>query len=123
VRGNHQVMRRPMPFGPVSKAGPTRRRFLAAGLVAATAMPLPGAAEVSQQVVDGAAAFIADLADRAIAVLSLPDDTLEQREDAFRQLLRQYFALDFIGRFVLAANWRRATPEQQQEYLALFSEW
>ena len=36
--------------------------------------------------------------------------------------MRKAFNLDYIGRFVLGATWRRATPEQRADYLELFGE-
>ena len=71
---------------------------------------------------DGAVRHIEWLGQQAIATLSRPQMTLEEREAAFRNLLRQGFDLDFIGRFVLGTYWRRATPEQQADYLNLFGE-
>lgn len=67
--------------------------------------------------------FIEQLASKAIKVLSSPDGSLEEREDKFRTLLRNDFAMKDIGRFVVGTYWRRMNPEQRGEYLKLFSEW
>ena len=72
--------------------------------------------------VEVAAQFIDRLGNQAIETLRSPNLTLEQREARFRGLLAEGFDLAFIGRFVLGKYWRRATPGQQSEYLALFGE-
>lgn len=72
--------------------------------------------------VQGAAQFIRQLGDEAVATLQAPNLTLDQREARFRGLLAEGFDLAFIGRFVLGRYWRAASPEQQSDYLALFSE-
>ncbi len=66
--------------------------------------------------------FIRTLADRAIATLSaegLPSDVRRQK---FRDLFREGFAINGIGRFVLGRHWRRASADEQTEYLALFED-
>lgn len=70
-----------------------------------------------------ASQFIQKLADQAIAVLNQQSLPLAQREQRFRQLLREGFDLPFIARFVLGRYWRRATPEAQQDYLSVFGEY
>ncbi len=70
-----------------------------------------------------ASAFIKRLGNEAISVLQAPGTTLEQREARFRGLLAQGFDMPFIGRFVLGRYWRSATPEQQSEYLQVFTEY
>lgn len=67
--------------------------------------------------------FIEQLASQAIKVLSSPNGSLKEREDKFRTLLRNDFAMKDIGRFVVGTYWRRMTPEQRTEYLNLFGEW
>ena len=91
----------------------SRRTFflssLAVGLIPASAK-----AEASAEAVQGASQFIQWLAQQA---------TLETREAEFRRLLSQGFAMPFIGRFVLGRYWRTATPEQREDYQALFAEY
>jgi phospholipid transport system substrate-binding protein len=67
--------------------------------------------------------FIEQLASQAIKVLSSPNGSLKEREDKFRTLLRNDFAMKDIGRFVAGTYWRRMDPAQRDEYLKLFSEW
>ena len=67
--------------------------------------------------------FIEQLASQAIRVLSNPNGSLREREEKFRDMLRDDFAMDQIGRFVVGGYWRRMNPEQQKTYLKLFGEW
>ncbi|MDP6885085.1 MAG: ABC transporter substrate-binding protein, partial [Rhodospirillales bacterium] len=70
-----------------------------------------------------ASQFIRDLGDQAIQVLQTPGLTLEQREGRFREILRQGFNVDFIGRFVIGKHWRKATAQQKTDYQQLFGEY
>ena len=89
-------------------------------LFAAVAAPAPAAAQVAP---DDAKNFIQSMGDQAIAVLQQKAMSLEQREEKFRDILSDGFAIPLIGRFVLGALWPKATPEQQTQYLSLFQEW
>lgn len=100
----------------------SRRRFFLTSL-AVGMLPASARAEASPEAVKGASAFIQWLADQAIAVLGASNSTLETREAEFRRLLGQGFALPFISRFVLGRYWRTATPEQREDYQALFAEY
>ena len=71
----------------------------------------------------GASRFIRDLGDQAIQVLQTPNLTLEQREGRFREILRQGFNVDFIGRFVIGKHWRKASAQQKADYQQLFGEY
>jgi phospholipid transport system substrate-binding protein len=68
------------------------------------------------------AKFIQNLGNRAITVIANKSLTPEQREEQYRQILRDSFDLQTIGRFALGNNWNMATPQQQQEYMKLFEE-
>jgi phospholipid transport system substrate-binding protein len=89
-----------------------------AGLVAG-AVPIR-AAETAEH---DAIALIRSLGDQAIAVLGAKEVSLAQREDRFRELFKDSFAIERIGRFALGRYWKNATPQQRTEYLTLFSEW
>ena len=71
----------------------------------------------------GASEFIRELGNRAIATSQTPSMSLEEREAHFRGLLREGFDVRFIGRFSLGAHWRRASREQQRDYLEVFSDY
>lgn len=99
----------------------SRRLFVTAAL--GVVLPLHRAgAEAPPEQVQGAAGFIAWLAEQAIAVLRSDQGSLEQREAALRQLLVQGFDVAFIGRFVLGKYWRQVSTEQQHDYFELFRE-
>ena len=71
----------------------------------------------------GASQFIRDLGDQAIQVLQTQGLTLEQREGRFREILRQGFNVDFIGRFVIGRYWRKASAQQKADYQQFFGEY
>jgi phospholipid transport system substrate-binding protein len=66
--------------------------------------------------------FIRTLGQQAVGVLSEKSIPMADREAKIRDLLRRSFDLETIGRFVLSKHWRTATPDQQADYLSLFSE-
>lgn len=66
--------------------------------------------------------FIENLADEAIAALTAPDISRNEREARARALLADNFAVPAIGQFVLGRYWRVATEEQRTEYLQLFEQ-
>jgi len=66
--------------------------------------------------------FIQNLGDKAIAVLADKALSPEERNQRFRQMLRDSFDLMTIGRFVIGRNWNAASPDQQKEYMRLFEE-
>ena len=91
----------------------TRWRYLLVlGILLAFAVPAlnPVSAE------DGPDDFIRLVAEEAIKSLTNERITVTQREDHFRQLLRQTFELKLIARFTLGRFWRRASAAQQKEY-------
>jgi phospholipid transport system substrate-binding protein len=79
---------------------------------------------IGRSALDGQAAqaFIEGLADKAIAALTPPDIPQAEREARARQLLRENFAIETIGQFVLGRHWKAATPEERDEYIQLFEE-
>ena len=72
---------------------------------------------------DQATQFIQDLATKALNVLRDKSMSEEDREKVFHGMLKDGFDMNFIGRFVLGINWRKASPQQQDEYQALFNEY
>ena len=67
--------------------------------------------------------FIQELADSGVAMLETADGAAAGREAEFRNLVRRGFALDAIGRFVVARHWRKMDGDQQAEYQEMFAEW
>ena len=70
---------------------------------------------------DEPATFIQGLGDQTIQILQNKQMGQKEREAAFSKLFTQGFDVDYIGRFVLGRYWNVATPQQQQDYLKLFS--
>jgi phospholipid transport system substrate-binding protein len=70
----------------------------------------------------GAKVFIRVLADKAIASLTAKEISKAQREQRFRALMLENFAISGIGKFVLGRYWPRATEMEQAEYLKLFED-
>ncbi len=69
-----------------------------------------------------ARAFVSTLGTEAIQVLG-PSVSAAQRLARFRELFRNDFDVPGIGQFVLGRYWRTATPQEQQDFLALFQEY
>lgn len=70
-----------------------------------------------------AAKFIQSLGNRAIETLQQTNLSMAQREQVFRRLLGEGFALDLLGRFALGRYWRTATPSERSDYIALFADY
>lgn len=68
----------------------------------------------------GARAFLEALSERAVVKLTDPSAGDGEKEDRFRDLMAEGFDLPLIGKFVLGANWKSATPEQQKEFADVF---
>lgn len=92
-------------------------------LLLAAALPPASARAETGTPPDVAASFVNQLGAATLKVLQTTDGSLSAREAQVRNLLRSNFALEQIGRFVLGRTWREATPQQQREYLQLFSEY
>ena len=64
--------------------------------------------------------------DRAVAVLKNPglklDGKKKERRDQIRQALLPRFDFTEMARRSLGAHWRHRTPEEQREFVALFSD-
>jgi phospholipid transport system substrate-binding protein len=97
-----------------------RRTVLTAGAMATASLLLAGLTRPASAQSDGAAAFIDDMAKRAIGILQAGGAATAQGKAEFTRILNQGFDLPTIGRFVLGRYWNSATPQQQQEYMDLF---
>jgi phospholipid transport system substrate-binding protein len=85
-------------------------------LFAVSLAPLPAKAA------DDAAAFIAGLGEKTLALLNqkLPPDQLEPK---FREILHEGFDVEQISRFVLGPYWRSADDAQKKEFVKLFEDY
>lgn len=100
----------------------TRRQFVTtavAALLTTLVMGGPAGASVAPE---AAKAFVARLADKAVAALTDPRAPLTEREVRFRRLLNEYFDVRAIGEWVLGRYWKQATPVEREDYLKLFEE-
>lgn len=71
---------------------------------------------------DGATEFIKVLTKDAITMLTGKDITKAERAKRFRALMLKNFSLKGIAKFVLGRHWRKASEDQQKEYLKLFED-
>ena len=66
--------------------------------------------------------FIESLGEETIGAITNPDVSEDLRLTEFERLFSKGFDVNTISRFVLGRYWRRATPQQREEYQALFAE-
>ncbi|MAF95094.1 MAG: toluene tolerance protein [Rhodospirillaceae bacterium] len=101
-----------------------RRRFLAVLLgpafIFVLVLPPGGAFAAGSEARAGA--FIQSLFLEAIESLTQPDTSREERIKRFRRLFNAHFAVRSIGKFVLGRHWRKASKDEQAEYLNLFED-
>lgn len=71
---------------------------------------------------DNATSFVQDLEKEAVASLTDTSKSRSARVEAFRSLFRDKFAVDVIGRWTLGRSWRKASKEEQKEFLELFED-
>lgn len=81
-----------------------------------------GGIAASANSLEASSAFVKQLGDRTIEVLTNESYSAEDRMAHYRDLLRDGFAVNTIARFALGRHWRSATPELREEYLALFQD-
>jgi len=99
-----------------------RTRILAAGVVILVALFAWENRAHSTEKATQASTFIEGLAGEAVNALTASDVSPEEREQLFRNLLNENFAVTTIGQWVLGRYWAKATVEQRREYLQLFEE-
>ncbi|MDP6390327.1 MAG: ABC transporter substrate-binding protein [Alphaproteobacteria bacterium] len=68
-------------------------------------------------------AFVKDLGDRAIEMLTSKETSKDEQERRFRTLLREGFAIDKIGKFVLGKYRRKASKGEIEDFLLLFEDY
>jgi phospholipid transport system substrate-binding protein len=95
----------------------SRRTFMAAAAFAAAAIGLGGSPSYAKT---DLGAFVVEVADHAITALSSATATDAARAAALKPVLEQYFDMPGIAKHTLGAYWKKATPEQQQNYIQAF---
>ena len=101
-----------------------RRRFLAvllgAAFILVLSLPPGGAFAAGLEV--RAEAFIQSMAQEALESLTQQGTSREERIKRFRKMFNAHFAVRSIGKFVLGRFWRKASKNEQAEYLNLFED-
>ena len=70
----------------------------------------------------GASTFVMALANDAITNLTGNALTDLQRQEKLRGILKSYFDVNSIGKWVLGRHWRKASAAERLEYLGLFED-
>ncbi|MEO5338271.1 MAG: ABC transporter substrate-binding protein [Magnetospirillum sp. WYHS-4] len=99
----------------------SKRMFLAGAFALALAAGMPAWATAGD-FSTGAKSFLQSLGDRVIEELTPKNIDRAERERRFRSILKEHFAVEAIGQWVLGASWRKANDAEKQEYLALFED-
>jgi phospholipid transport system substrate-binding protein len=69
-----------------------------------------------------ASQFVSNLGDTALMSLTAKNVPRAVRENRVREILRNNFDIQTIGRFALGTHWKETSDAQRQEYLALFED-
>ncbi|HCS70256.1 MAG TPA: hypothetical protein DIW51_09855, partial [Rhodospirillaceae bacterium] len=114
-----------LPHGPVyatrlEETVPMLRRHILTAFLATALMAFAPRAVCAEVTTDEVKTFVNTMASSAISSLTGKDIAREVRKERFRALVNDFFAVKSIGKWVLGRHWRRATPEQREEYLTLF---
>jgi phospholipid transport system substrate-binding protein len=97
----------------------TRRGFIAAAAFAAAVSIFKPLAWADQAALES---FINSLSQKAITELQSAG-TDKERAAKLLPILRQYFDMPKLAKHTLGAYWKRATPEEQTEYVEVFTEY
>lgn len=104
-------------------ARPTARWLLSLALVCGLAVTTLFVAPPAVASAEGRSSqFVERLGRDAISMLSDEGLSREARLAGFRQLLRDGFALEAIGRFVLGRHWTQASADQRTAFLTAFED-
>jgi phospholipid transport system substrate-binding protein len=87
--------------------------FTAAGLI----RPAEAQTDISR-----AATFIQTTGQELVAAINDQSRDLPARRQQVAAILRRAVDIEGVGRFILGRWWRTASPQEQQEYMALFEE-
>ncbi|MGE5548791.1 MAG: phospholipid-binding protein MlaC [Solirubrobacterales bacterium] len=98
----------------------SRRKLFSVAAAALAVVVAGGSAHADNA--QEARAFIQKLADTAMTTVAAKNIGDDERNQRFRTLFVDNFDLPEIGKLVLGRYWRVATPQQQQEFLALFED-
>lgn len=99
----------------------TRRTLLALSAATGVVLPLFGRTAFAQPAGGAAAAFVKRTGDELIRAMDQAH-TPQAKRQALLQIVDQTVDVNGIARFCLGRYWRLATPQQQQQYTAVFHE-
>jgi phospholipid transport system substrate-binding protein len=97
----------------------TRRSFMAAAVFAAAVSAFKPMASADQASLE---AFINSLSQQAITELTSAG-TDKERAAKLLPILQKYFDMPKLAKHTLGLYWKRATPEEQDAYVAVFTEY
>lgn len=92
-----------------------RRTILMTAAAAAAFFSVPALAATDLS------AFVSQVADEAITTLSNANPTDPARAAALKPLLVKYFDMPGMAKHVLGAYWKKISPEQQEAFVAQFT--
>lgn len=101
----------------------SRRLLVAMACLLAAALLAPSQSFSARAADEGPGAFVTRLGNKTIAKLTDASTSQSVREGQFRELLREGFAVDTIGQFVLGKYRRTAEKETVVEFIDVFEEY
>jgi len=96
------------------------RRKLCRGMAALTAVAL-FAGVTPAVAAQSAGQFLRDVGDRAIDLLSDNSASKEKKEQEFMEMLQAEFDVPRISRFIVGRYWRKASEQEQKDFIEVFS--
>lgn len=84
---------------------------------------VPATTKTAAEDPEGAKAFILALSDNVLRILDDTTLTGQERDDRYREILSEGFALSYISKLVLGRHWRSATAAQKVEYSRIFPDY
>lgn len=90
-------------------------------IIAAVSLVAFGSLQASE-LEDATTSFIQNLEKEAVSSLTDTSKPRGERVKAFRSLFNDKFAVGVIGRWTLGRSWKKASPEEQKEFLMLFED-
>lgn len=100
----------------------SRRWVLASLMLAIVSPPLVARAAADTPLLEGAQALVKDFARQGVQLLEDRSASPAERAERFRGLLREYFALDVIARWVLGRHWNQLNADEQADYRSQFED-
>ncbi len=101
-------------------AVPIRKILARLAILATLFSALPAAAALADQ---SASDWISNLGDRVVGVLRVTENDMDRRKTELENIFLESFDVDFIARFVIGRFWRKATPEQQAEFMEILPDY